>query len=189
MTHSDEHQLVCVGVITTVHGVHGNVKVKSFTHNAADFAAYGELQDAFGKRSFKVAVVGEIKDQFLVKIDGVTDRNQAEALRGTELFVLREKLPQTAEDEFYYADLIGMTAKTPEGEVIGTVKAVYNFGAGDVLEIENDPDFIVFSNETVPTVDLKERFLIVRRPSSVEAKPEDKPFSGKSPKKARKTEL
>lgn len=111
MTVSGDNNLVCVGVITTVHGVRGNVKVKSFTRNAADFAGFGTLCDASGRRSFDVKIVGESKGIFLVQIDGITDRTAAEALRGTELYVARDKLPETAENEFYYADLIGMTAK------------------------------------------------------------------------------
>lgn len=108
---AERNNLICVGVITTVHGVRGNVKVKSFTRNAADFAGFGPLCDASGRRSFNVEIVGESKGVFLARIDGVTDRTAAEALRGTELYVSRDKLPETAENEFYYADLIGLTAK------------------------------------------------------------------------------
>ena len=175
MTVSGEREnLVCVGVITTAHGVRGLVKVKSFTRNAADFAIFGSLCDASAKRSFKVAIVGKNKDLFLVQIDGVTDRNAAEALRGTELFVPRSKLPETVENEFYYADLVGMTAKSPEGSVLGKVVAVYNFGAGDMLEIEGVEDFISFCQQNVPEVDLKNREMIVRLPQSVEARPEER---------------
>ena len=175
MTVSGEREnLVRVGVITTAHGVRGLVKVKSFTRNAVDFATFGSLCDASAKRSFKVAIVGKNKDLFLVQIDGVTDRNAAEALRGTELFVPRSKLPETVENEFYYADLVGMTAKSPEGSVLGKVAAVYNFGAGDMLEIEGVEDFISFCQQNVPEVDLKNREMIVRLPQSVEARPEER---------------
>ncbi|MBR1778763.1 MAG: 16S rRNA processing protein RimM [Alphaproteobacteria bacterium] len=178
MTVSGEcENLVCVGVITTAHGVRGLVKVKSFTQNAADFAAFGALSDASAKRSFNVQIVGSNKDLFLVQIDGVTDRNAAEALRGTELFVARSQLPETAQDEFYYADLIGMTARTPDGKVLGTVKAMYNFGAGDMLEINGVEDFISFSKQNIPDVDLKNRVITVCLPESVEAKPEERPES------------
>ena len=178
MTASGEREnRICVGVITTAHGVRGLVKVKSFTRNAADFAAFGKLSDASAKRSFKVEIVGSNKDLFLVKIDGVTDRNAAEALRGTELFVSRSQLPETAQNEFYYADLIGMTAKSPDGNVLGKVMAVYNFGAGDMLEIEGVEDFISFCKQNVPEVDLKTREMTVSLPESVEAKPEERPES------------
>lgn len=172
MTVSGDNNLVCVGVITTVHGVRGNVKVKSFTRNAADFAGFGTLCDASGRRSFDVKIVGESKGIFLVQIDGITDRTAAEALRGTELYIARDKLPETAENEFYYADLIGMTAKTPDGKVLGQIKAVYNFGAGDMLEINGVEDFVSFSQKNVPDVDLKNKTITVCMPQSVEAKPE-----------------
>ena len=178
MTVSGEREnRICVGVITTAHGVRGLVKVKSFTRNAADFAAFGELTDASAKRSFKVEIVGKNKDLFLVQIDGVTDRNAAEALRGTELFVSRSQLPETAQNEFYYADLIGMTAKSPEGRVLGKVAAVYNFGAGDMLEIEGVEDFISFCQQNIPEVDVKARVMTVCLPESVEARPEKRPES------------
>lgn len=186
MTIGNDNAKVCVGVITTVHGVRGNVKVKSFTQNAADFASFGTLSDASGKRSFKMKIVGELKDQFLAAVDGIKDRTQAETLRGVELFVDRSLLPQAEENEFYYADLIGLDAKTAEGEILGKVKAVFNFGAGDMLEIENVADFIPFSNQCVPDVDLKAGFLTVILPETVSAEPPKKPFSddNKSRKKA-----
>ena len=172
MTRVEGVENVCVGEVTSAHGVRGHVKVKSFTANAEDFAAYGDLKDSSGNRSFHVEITGRIKDQFLVKIKGVDDRNAAEALRGTELFISRSQLPETAAGEFYYADLIGMTAKSPDGTVLGIVKAVYNFGAGDMLEIrksDSDTEFVGFTDRTVPFVDLKSRTMTVIVPVSVEA--------------------
>lgn len=174
MTPMEKEQKVCVGMITTAHGVRGVVKVKSFTTCAEDFAAYGDLQDVTGKRTFQVEIVGENKDQFLVQIDGINDRNKAEELRGVKLYVDRGLLPETAEDEFYYTDLIGMTAKSPEGEIIGSVVAVYNFGAGDMLEIKKQDsslELVSFSDNTVPTVNVKERELMVKMPETVDVKP------------------
>ncbi len=173
MTISNENKkLVCVAVITTVHGVHGNVKVKSFTRNPEDFAKFGSLCDSCAKHFFNLRIVGENKGVFIVRIEGVTDRTQAEKLRGLELFVDRDKLPETSADEFYYTDLIGMTAKTPEGKILGKVKAVYNFGAGDMLEIDSVEDFISFSKRNIPDVDLKNRVITVNLPESVKAEPE-----------------
>lgn len=190
MTAADQNAKVCVGMITTVHGVRGNVKVKSFTQNAEDFVSFGELQDALGKRSFKMKIVGESKDQFLVSIDGIKDRTEAEALRGTKLFIDRDLLPETEENEFYYTDLIGLDVKTSEGNVLGKVKAVFNFGAGDMLEIENMMDFIPFSNACVPEVNMKEGFLIIKLPETVSVEQPQKPFSdNKSRKKAPEKKL
>ncbi len=174
MTAVERDEKICVGVITSAHGVRGCVKVKSFTACAPDFAAYGDLKDASGKHSYAVKIVGEVKDQFLVGIKGVNDRNAAEQLRGVKLYIERSRLPETAEDEFYYADLVGMAVETPQGETIGSVMAVYNFGAGDVLEVKrpnSSTEFVSFTRQTVPAVDLENRVLTVCMPETVEAKP------------------
>ena len=102
----------------------------------------------------------------------MTDRTAAEALRGTELYVPREKLPETDADEFYYVDLIGMTAKTPDGKILGKIAGVHNFGAGDMLEIDGIDDFVSFSEKNVPAVDLKARVATICLPECVEVKPE-----------------
>lgn len=174
MTAAERDEKICVGVITSAHGVRGHVKVRSFTAYAPDFAAYGDLKDASGTHSYAVKIVGELKDQFLVGINGVNDRNAAEQLRGVKLYIERSRLPETAEDEFYYADLIGMAVETPQGETIGSVAAVYNFGAGDVLEVkrpDSSTEFVSFTRQTVPAVDVESRVLTVCMPETVEAKP------------------
>ena len=117
MTKTAENGKVCVAMITTAHGVRGLVKVKSYTKQARDFASYGALSDESDKRSFKAEIVGQTGDVFLVRLDGISDRTAAEALRGVKLFVDRKALPETSDNEFYYADLIGMTAKTADGGV------------------------------------------------------------------------
>ncbi len=165
-----QNELVCVASIATVHGIHGVVKVKSFTQNETDFASLGTLCDKQAKRFFDVEIVGQNKGLYLVKIDGINDRTTAEALRGVELFVERSQLPDLQEDEFYFQDLVGMTAKTPEGEVLGLVKAVYNFGAGDILEIEGIADFVAFSEQNVPEIDMINKVMTVCLPQSVEVK-------------------
>lgn len=159
---------VCIAMITTAHGVKGQVKVKSYTKNPEDFAKYGAVSD--GKRTFSVKVVGKIGDQFLVQLDTVKDRTTAEAMRGVKLYVNRNVLPELAENEFYYTDLIGLTAKTTDGKILGQVKAIHNFGAGDMLEIGENVDFLSFTNETVPEIDLENKTLIVRLPDYVEVK-------------------
>lgn len=162
---------VCVGMITAAHGVRGLVKVKSYTQQARDFANFETLYDVSGKQSFRLSVVGESKGACLVQIDGVSDRNAAENLRGTKLYVPREELPETAENEYYHADLIGMDVKTLSGKTVGKIKAVFNFGAGDVLEIEKtdcaDTEYLSFSKTNVPEVDLNNRFIVAVFPKSV----------------------
>lgn len=172
MTGLAENNKVCVGLITTAHGVRGQVKVKSYTKQPQDFASYGAIFDAAGRQSFKMKIVGRTGDQFLVQIDGISDRTTAESLRGTELFVERQALPLPAQGEFYYADLVGLTAKTADGKILGKVKGVYNFGAGDMLEIGDLADFLPFTETAVPSIDFSDNTLTVCLPDFVEVKPE-----------------
>lgn len=160
---------VCVAEITAAHGVRGQVKVRSFTQKAEDFASFGALSDAAGKKAFTVKIVGRLKDFFLVSIDGITDRTAADSLRGTKLFVDRSVLPETDADEFYITDLVGLTAKTEDGKILGRVAGVYNFGAGDMIEIENMAEFLPFSKTVVPDVDLENGVVTVVPPVYVEA--------------------
>lgn len=172
MTDTVRNPKVCVAEITAAHGVRGQVKVRSFTKNAADFASYGALTDAAGSKSFTVKVLGISGDRFLVAVDGVADRNAADALRGQKLFVDRKVLPETDDNEFYYADLVGLTAKAVDGKVLGVVKGIYNFGAGDMIEIGNMADFLPFTKEIFPETDIKNGVITVRLPDFVEVKPE-----------------
>src|SRR5262249_28615573 len=99
-------------------------------------ARYGALETEDGKRRVAIGGVRPGKDMLVVRLKGVSDRNAAEALTNTRLYVSRDKLPATKADEFYVADLVGLAAQTQDGAAFGTVKAVHNFGAGDLLEIE-----------------------------------------------------
>ncbi|MBQ9731681.1 MAG: 16S rRNA processing protein RimM [Alphaproteobacteria bacterium] len=156
---------VCLGAIVGVHGIRGEVKVKSFTENENDLTGYGMLSDESGNRLFELKIVGHSKELLRVKIKGVDDRNAAETLIGTGLYIERTKLPQTAEDEFYHTDLIGLMALTAQGEKVGTINALYNFGAGDLIEIrtsENRLEMLPFTKEYVPTINLKEGYIIVK---------------------------
>ena len=174
-TRNDKQKMVCVGKITAAHGVRGFVKVESYTETACDFASFGALYDATGTREFRVEIVGRQKDRFLVRVNGIADKNQADGLRGTKLYVPRGALPETAQDEFYHADLIGMRVATPAGKNIGTVKAIFNFGAGDVLEIEKsdekETEYLAFSKQNVPVVDVENRFIVADFPKSVTVRP------------------
>ncbi len=161
---------VCVGIIVGAHGVRGAVKVKSFTGNAEDVAAYGPLRDQRGTRQFVLTPIGMARGNVLAAIEGVGDRNAAEALRGMRLYVDRDALPPAGEDEFYHADLIGMAARTVAGRDLGTVRAVYNHGAGDVIELmlpEGTPVALPFTKAVVPVVDLAGRRLVIDPPDGV----------------------
>ncbi|WP_142849623.1 ribosome maturation factor RimM [Telmatospirillum sp. J64-1] len=168
-------ETVCVGVIVGAQGVRGAVRVKSFTADPLDVAAYGPVSDEQGKRSFRLKVVGEAKGVVICTIAGVTDRDAAEALKGVTLHVDRASLPEPEEDEFYHADLIGLAAELSDGSPFGRVRGIYDFGAGDVIEIgRNDGTVIMlpFTKAVVPMVDVKAGRLVVEPPPEVEAKPE-----------------
>jgi len=164
-------RLICVGAIVGAHGVRGAVKIKSFTAAPADIAAYGPLSDESGRRQFALKQIGEARGLVLATIDGVRDRDQAEALRGTQLFVDRARLPRPAEEEYYHADLIGLDAEDATGKPIGVVRAVLNHGAGDVLEIslaDGGTMLLPFTRATVPVVDLAGGRVVVDPPADVE---------------------
>jgi 16S rRNA processing protein RimM len=126
---------VHVATIIAAHGIKGEVKVKSFTSDPKAFATYGPLLSKDG-RVFEIKTVRPQKDEFLCTLSNVTDRNAAEALRGVELCVAREKLPNLAEGEFYLQDLLGKMVEA-EGKIIGTVSGFQNFGAGDLIELHD----------------------------------------------------
>ncbi|MFR8205920.1 MAG: ribosome maturation factor RimM [Alphaproteobacteria bacterium] len=102
---------VCLGAVVGVHGIRGEVKVKSFTEIDRDLGKYGDLENEDASRRFTVKVVGHSKDLLRVKIRGVDDRNTAETLIGTGLYISRTLLPELAEEEYYHADLIGLEAR------------------------------------------------------------------------------
>jgi 16S rRNA processing protein RimM len=161
---------VCLGVIAGAHGVRGAVRVRSFTARPADIAAYGPLSDETGKRRLALDVMGEARGQLIARIAGIADRDAAEALKGLRLYVARAALPEPGEDEYYHSDLLGLRAETAEGAEFGTVVALHDFGAGDVLEIERaDRSRIMlpFSRAAVPVVDLAARRLVVAPPAEL----------------------
>jgi 16S rRNA processing protein RimM len=161
--------------IGAAHGVRGEVRVKSFAAEPQALAGYGPLAAADG-RLFHIERLRPAKEVVVVKFRGVDTRDAAEALNGTDLYVARERLPEPEDDEFYYADLIGMSAVSAEGEPLGTVVAVHNFGAGDMLDIAppRGPSLLVpFTREAVPEVDLAAQRLVVVPPPEIEAKGED----------------
>ncbi len=162
---------VCVGAIVGAHGVRGQVRVKSFTAEPADVAAYGPVESEDGDRRFRLTVTGEAKGLVIARLDGVADRDAAEAMRGTKLYVARERLPETEEDEFLYSDLVGLKAEAVDGSVIGTVRGVADFGAGEVLDIgrvEGGSFMVPFTRAAVPVVDVANGRLVVDPPAFAE---------------------
>ncbi|MBV5324073.1 MAG: 16S rRNA processing protein RimM, partial [Rhodospirillaceae bacterium] len=158
---------VCVGVVVGVHGIRGAVRVKSFTEVAADIGFYSPVEDEAGTRKIRLKVTGEVKGSVIVTLEGVATREAAEALKGTKFWVARERLPRTEEDEFLYSDLIGMAVVGVDGQIMGTVTSVDDFGAGDVLDIALSPKgslMVPFTRDAVPEIDVKGRKMVVIPP-------------------------
>ncbi len=167
---------VLLGEITGVHGIRGDVIIRSYTADPADIATYGELESAAKKPVPEIRVVRVTDRVVVARLEGVNDRTRAETFKGTQLWIPRERLPPAAANEYYHADLIGLDAVAPDGVAVGTVIAVANFGAGDLLEIRvagsNQTEYIPFTNAAVPAVDLAARRLVVVRPEVVDVPPE-----------------
>lgn len=155
--------LVLIAEIGGVHGIQGEVRVKLYSDNPAALTAYGPLQDAAGIR-FKIKKHRPSKTVFVCRIEGVADRTAAEKLNGTKLFIPRDRLPAPEEDEFYHIDLIGLAAKLPDGQILGQIQAVFDFGAGDILEIKPPKGALMlvpFTREFVPDIDLAAGHVII----------------------------
>jgi 16S rRNA processing protein RimM len=161
---------ICVARIGAAHGVRGAVKLWTFTEDPFAVQAYGPLMTKDGARQFEVATARQAKGHLVVTLKGVATREDAERLNGLELYVAREKLPDTDEDEYYHADLIGLAAVNAANEPLGRVIAIHNFGAGDIIEIE--PPYgatmlLPFTNAVVPTVDLKAGHVVIELPQEI----------------------
>jgi len=159
---------VCLGQIGAAHGVRGEVRLRSFTADPGAIANYGPLEAEDG-RIFQIESMRPAKDHFVARFVGVADRDAAERLANTKLYVPRERLPDPIEaDEFYHADLVGLVVVDPAGQRLGTVVAIHNFGAGDLIEVRRDTsdktEFLPFDAATVPQVDLAAGRLVVDQP-------------------------
>ena len=164
---------ICVARIGAAHGVRGEVKLWSFTEDPAAVAHYGPLETQDGTRCFEIEALRAAKDHFVARIAGVNDRDAAEKLRNIELYIPRARLPKIEEaDTFYHADLVGLDAITPDGARVGTVHALHNFGAGDIIEIApaegGDPLMLPFNETTVPKIDVAARQVVVVPPVETE---------------------
>lgn len=159
---------VCVGAIAGAFGVRGEVRLKSFTSQPADIASYGPLWTEDGTRSFVLRLTRPVAGGLGARLSGVETREQAEALRGTTLWADRDRLPALPEDEFYHADLIGLAVHDPGGVRIGTLRAIHDHGAGDILEITGpglgQGLLVPFTRAFVPTIDLAAGRIIVDPP-------------------------
>jgi len=162
---------VCVGAIAGAFGVRGEVRLKSFCAEAEDIASYGPLMTEDGTRSFGVALTRQVPSGFGARLTGITTKEDADALRGTRLYAPRGALPALPDDEYYHADLIGLTALDTGGVTLGKVADVLNHGAGDILEVKGDgikgSVLVPFTLAVVPTVDLASGRVIIDPPEGL----------------------
>jgi len=163
---------ICVAQIGAAHGLRGEVKLRSFTQDPVAVASYGPLESEDGSRRFEIEALRPSKDHFVASLKGIGDRDAAEKLTNVRLYVTRDRLPPVEDDEtFYHADLIGLAAVTRDGAPLGTVTAIHNFGAGDVIEIKpesGEPLLVPFTEATVPEIDVAARRMVVVPLTAVE---------------------
>jgi 16S rRNA processing protein RimM len=149
---------VCLGQFGAAHGVRGEVRLHSFTADPSAIVSYGPLQSEDG-RVFEIEAMRPAKDHFVARVSGIADRNAAELLKNVKLYVPRERLPEPDEaDEFYHADLVGLAVLDRDGNKLGTIVAIHNFGAGDVIEMAPEgsgkTELLPFDEFHVPVVDI-----------------------------------
>lgn len=162
---------VCVARIGAAHGVRGAVRLWTFTEDPLAVKDYGPLMTKDGTRQFEVTHAREAKDHLVVTLKGVASRDDAERLNGLELYVPRERLPETDDGEYYHTDLIGLAAVTTTDQPLGKVIAIHNFGAGDIIEIappQGATMLLPFTNAVVPTVDLAGGRVVIELPQEVD---------------------
>jgi 16S rRNA processing protein RimM len=162
---------VLLAAVIGAQGLKGEVKAKLFTAAPDSLSRYGTLHTGDGRKLVITAFRPGKEGEAVIGFEGVHDRNAAAALKGAELFVDRAVLPETAEDEFYHADLIGLEVRDHEGRVLGKVTALHNFGASDVLEFarsDGDSVHLAFTRQTVPVLNIADGFIVVAVPEDDE---------------------
>ncbi len=171
---------ICIGALAGPHGVRGDFKIRSFTADPADVAAYGQVEAEKGGRRFTLKLLRMQKPGvFIAQAPEIKTREEAETLKGTKLFIARSCLPPPDEDEFYHEDLVGLKAQDADGNGYGKIKAVLNFGAGDLLELFQIPEvkgtrLLEFSHEYVPVIDFENNCITVSPPEDfLKAPPKD----------------
>lgn len=173
MKTDDEKKRVLLGEISGAHGIRGDILIRTYTETPDAIAGYGPLSDANGRKTFTIKVVRTTDKGVVARVDGVSDRTAAEALRGTKLYIARDKLPETEASEFYHADLIGLRAVAEDGTPLGEIVSIQNFGAGDLLELKpasgSATEFIPFEDQWVPRVDLDAGHVVINRPEPSDA--------------------
>ncbi len=158
MTNMTDSKKILVGKIVAPQGIRGDVRVQTYTAQPDDFRNLEIISDRFAASDFKfVRLLNPMSSVIIAHIGGINDRNAAETLRGTDLFINRDRLPQLGTDEYYQADLIGFDV-VRDGQKIGTVACFQNFGAGDIIELDNG-DMVSFSGADV---DINSKTIAIR---------------------------
>jgi 16S rRNA processing protein RimM len=160
-----DEQRICVARLGAAHGVRGEVRLWSFTADPAAVMDYAPFETGDG-RVIEIEALRPAKESFVARLKGIADRDAAERLRNVELFVPRARLPAPADaDEFYHADLIGLAVVDAAGAPLGSVVALHNFGAGDIIEVRraegNDTVMLPFTQEAVPQIDIANKRIVV----------------------------
>ncbi len=163
---------VCLGRAIGARGLKGEVRINTFTEDPMAIASYGSLENEAGTRCFEISNVQSAKDGVVVKLKGVSTREDAEALKGVEFYVDRTVLPEVEDDSaIYYADLIGLVAIDGNGAALGQVVSVQNFGAGDLLEVRPATGgatvLVPFTQEIVPDIDREAGWLLMLPPEGI----------------------
>ncbi|WP_417718437.1 ribosome maturation factor RimM [Salipiger sp.] len=162
---------ICVGVISGAFGVHGEVRLKSFTADPEAIADYAPLTTEDHGRSFSVQITRAVSGGFAARLSEVRSKEEADALKGTRLFAPRDRLPALPDDEFYHTDLIGLSVFDTGGKELGSVKAVLNHGAADLLEVHlpgsSRTVLLPFTQAVVPTVDLASGRIVADPPEGL----------------------
>jgi 16S rRNA processing protein RimM len=159
---------VCIAQIGAAHGIRGEVRLKAFTQDPMAVARYGALEAEDGSRAFEIVSVRPARDMLVARLKGIGDRDAAERLKNLRLYVPRSRLPEPEPGEFYHADLVGLPVTTAAGAAYGTVVAVHNFGAGDLIEIkpvdQRETVMLPFTEAAFPVVDIAARRLVIAPP-------------------------
>jgi len=165
----EEKNRVCIGAFAGAHGVKGAALIKTFTDAPENITTYGPVEAGDGARIFTLSLMRIIKPGLtIVTAPEIASREDAQTLKGTQLFINRNQLPPPDEDEFYHEDLIGLEAVDETSAPLGRVNAVYNFGAGDLLELEEIPGvkgvrIVLFTKALVPKIDIAAGRITVMR--------------------------
>jgi 16S rRNA processing protein RimM len=173
---------VLLGHIAAAHGIRGAVLVRSYTGEPEAIATYGPLQDEGGQKSYRLSVEGATAKGLICRVEGIGDRSQAEALKGVALYVARDRLPPADEGAYYHTDLIGLAAVSEAGVALGSVVAVQNYGAGDILEVRpqeaRSTVLYPMTQAVVRRVDLAGGVIVLAPPDEVDAGDEEQKGGG-----------